>query len=256
MSAPISADRERELIARWKQGDRDAGAALLAANESLLWKLVGIRSHPSRRDDAMQVARMGLLRAALKYDPSEGYRLAAYAGKWARGESLKYTYEDTTIAVGYSAVAKARAIERAGQPLPERRALEMRLRSTWSLDAPIDGADGQPLPTLVFADAIASGEPTSEDLLDAPLADRRRRALIGQALDALTERERDVIQRSELADDTESLADIARSMGLSRERVRQVHDQAMRKLERALRWLVTTEDAALWGGRRRMKKAA
>jgi RNA polymerase sigma-32 factor len=250
MTAPISTEVERDLIARWKQGDRAAGAALLAANEALLWKTVGSRAHPSRSADAMQDARLGFLVAVRKYDADKSARLGSYASKCGRGESLRASYEDTTIVVKSSAVFKAQRLERAGK-LTEKRALTLKLRSTRSIDAPLRDR-AEEFSTL--ADVLASGDPTPEDLLDAPLAERRRCLLVGQALCTLSPREQEVIRRSELADDPETFADIGRAIGLSRERVRQVHDEAMGKLERVLRRLVTAADAVLWGERR--KKAA
>ena len=258
MTAPISAEVERDLVDRWKQGDRAAGAALLAANEALLWDLVGLRAHPSQREDSMQDARLGFLRAAQRFDPGEGARLASYASKWATGESLKAAYEDTTIVVKAGAVSKSLRLERAGK-LSEERAQAMSLRVVWSLDAPLRMPDGNEADDLTFANAAAIDDSTPEDLLDAPLAERRRCLLVGQALSVLSPREQEVIRRSELADEPETFADIARSIGLSRERVRQVHDEAMAKLERVLRRLVTDADAVLWGERRKRtepKKAA
>lgn len=254
MTAPISAEVERDLVERWQAGDRAAGAALLAANEALLWKMVGSRAHSSRREDAMQTARLGLLRGARKFDARSTNRLVGYASKWARGEALKAADEDATVTVTRYAIDEVRKAERAGREAPERFALAAKYRRAESMDAPqriVVGGHEFMVPSL--ATSIPSADPTPEDLLDAPLAERRRCLLVGQALATLTQREQEVIRRSELADEPETFADIARSIGVSRERVRQVHDEAMGKLERALRRLMTAADAVLWGERRKQR---
>jgi RNA polymerase sigma-32 factor len=245
VTAPISAEHERELVARWQRGDRDAGAALLAANESLLGKLVGSRAHPSRREDAMQDARLGFLRAAQRYDPSEGPRLATYASKWARGESLKATYEDTTIAVKSTAVARARRVARSGE-LPRKRALTMRLRSTRSLDEPINDI-GETL-----RDVLAGESPSPEALIDHVDADARRETIASHVLGALADRERDIVRRYYMSDERPTLREIANDAGVCHERVSQLLNESMLKLRRAVR-AVMTEDDRLLGSRRPSK---
>jgi RNA polymerase sigma factor (sigma-70 family) len=248
--AELTPDLERELVARYQAGDRRAGDLLVAAHEEVLWEVVGKRVFAKQLlDDAMQNARLGFAVAARKIDMSRGFRLATYAAKWARGEALKAMNEDTTIVVKRHVTDEANGYERRGEAIPESIAMKMRLRTIESLEKPVSLRGSIDRVEMTLADTLASPEPTAEDLLSGETAEQKRRVVFERALSTLTAREQEVVRRSELADEPETLADIGRSVGLCRERVRQIHDRAIEKLQRAVR-RVQTEDAIVYRARR------
>lgn len=234
--ADLTPELERELVARYQAGDRRAGDLLVQAHEEVLWEVVGKRVYARRMlDDAMQNARLGFAVAARKIDMSRGFRLATYAAKWARGEALKAMNEDSTIVVKRHVTDEANGYEKRREAMPDDLALMMRLKKAESIEKPITLRGSLGKLELSLADMLVSPEPTAEELLAARDESNDVSSVVDRALRCLSEREREVIRRSELADEPETLADIGRSIGLSRERVRQIHDAAIRKLERALR---------------------
>lgn len=206
-------EREAELARRWREGgDRRALHALVEGNLRFVvacarrYRGLGVST-----GDLVEEGNLGLLRAAERFDPDRGVRFVTYAAWFVRQAMLDAVARDG----------------RAAPPIPDLDRPRGRARPAGvvSLEAPPEtGGSGASLAELV-ADPTAPGA-------DRPSHRRERRRILETGLAFLPEREERVLRLFFGLDDgsPRTLADIAREMGVSRERVRQVKDRALGRL--------------------------
>ena len=239
--ATLRPEVERELAVRWRNGEKDAGRRLI---EACLPFVVTIALEYRRwglpMEDIVQEGNIGLLKAAERFDPERGCRLATYAAYWIRAEIREH-------------VARCYRIVRLGSSKSERRALRI-YRKTHERDpevlAELSGLTkeraAELLPLLMARDVslelsptedgvapldrLASSEGSPEDAACA--ADERAhlaRAL-EQVVDELSPRERRIVRQRWLTDSPVTLEQLGVAFGVSKERVRQLEERAKKRM--------------------------
>jgi RNA polymerase primary sigma factor len=244
----ITPEMETELARQCQAGDTRAGAALVMANEPMIYKFVrryfrkGVRT-----EDIMQAARFGFYRGILRFDPAVGARLTTYALYWARNEAVDALQgEGPTIRIPrhvFDAIYKS---AKTGEALDEETAEAARLLTTPSLDIPVR-RDGS-----TRGDLEVNPMPGPEASAEADDAQRRRRELIQRALTWLTDREREIVERR-FCEEPESYEAIGASLGFTKQRTEQIMKRALPKLDRAVRRVMAKDDWMLWGARGPLK---
>jgi len=111
-------------------------------------------------------------------------------------------------------------------------------RSDSSLNVPV-GEDGD----LDRIDLLRSNTPDQESVLAEEEERTVGAELISDAMGALNERERQIIQERRLSEDPRTLEELGNEYGISRERVRQIENRAFEKLQQAVKAAVATLDA-------------
>ncbi|APR77738.1 RNA polymerase sigma factor RpoH [Minicystis rosea] len=237
--------RERELLARHRSGERDAARRLVeGCLGAVLAIAVEYRYCGLPIEDLVQEGNVGLLKSLASFDPERGLRLAAYAGYWIRAEIRQY-------------VVRHYRIVRLGTTKSEQRALWLYRRTKEACPEALAAMSGLTperaaalLPMLMSGDVSLSPAPHDEGRSCADrLADHARspedavgdveekarfRAALSEAIAELSERQQDIIQRRVLADDPETLEALALTWSVSRERVRQIEEQAKARLRARL----------------------
>src|SRR5262249_28978801 len=105
----LTPEAEHDLAVRWRAGDRDAGPELIEACLPFVMPIaLEYRRWGLPLEDIVQEGNIGLLKAAERFDPDRGCRLATYAAYWIRAEIREY-------------VARGYRIVRLGSSKSERR---------------------------------------------------------------------------------------------------------------------------------------
>ena len=242
----ISAEEEVELAQQIRKGDKKALERLTRANLRFVVSVAKqYQNQGLSLPDLINEGNLGLLKAAERFDETRGFKFISYAVWWIRQSILQAISEQSRIVrlplnqVG-SVNKINREINRFEQENERRPSLE---EIAEKIDLPEDKIDeamninGH----HVSVDApFAEGEDNSLlDIMpnsDSPMADKTLvaeslKAEIQNALSVLNERERNVVEASYGINCPElTLEEIGEKFGLTRERVRQIKEKAIRKL--------------------------
>ncbi len=244
----ISAEEEVELAQRIRKGDKKALERLTKANLRFVVSVAKqYQNQGLTLPDLINEGNLGLLKAAERFDETRGFKFISYAVWWIRQSILQAISEQSRIVrlplnqVGsYNKIT--REINKFEQINERRPSIE---EIAENIDLPTDKIDEAMNISShhVSVDApFVEGEDNSlldvlpnEDLpsTDSPLVEESLKSEIRNALSILTERERKVIESSYGINCTElTLEEIGNKYGLSRERVRQIKEKAIRKLRK------------------------
>lgn len=270
MSAPLlERDRELDLARRWREEqDEDALHELCTAYMRLVVAIAArFRTYGLPMSDLVQEGNVGLMLAAARFEPERELRFSTYATWWIRSCVQDYILRNWSIVrTGTTAAQKSlffnlrrlRALLRDpsdGGLSPESRAyvattlrvdedevdrMASRLSAAdRSLNAPIGEAGDSEWQDLLPDDAML---PEDETMLER---DRQTRHMwLAEALGDLTEREMIIIRERRLVEEGVTLETLGRKLGVSKERVRQIEHQALRKLRSALTRIVGDPEEA------------
>jgi RNA polymerase sigma-32 factor len=244
----LTPEVERDLANRYRAGDREAGRALIeACLPFVITVALEYRRWGLPMEDIVQEGNLGLLKAAERFDPDRGCRLATYAAYWIRAEIREH-------------VARGYRIVRLGSSKSERRALRI-YRKTHERDPEIlaqqsglTAARATELLPLLMArdlslertpddgqapvDRLAAGAPTPED--EACMADEHAQlhTALKQVVSELSPRERKIVRQRWLTDEPKTLEQLGQSFGVSKERVRQLEERAKKRMRERLTQIV------------------
>lgn len=251
---PLSRDEEHQLAVRYREtGDRETAYRLVTSNLKLVIKIAMIY-HKVYRNllDLIQEGNLGLIQAVKRFDPYRGTRLPTYAAWWIKAYILKFLLDNTRmVKIGTTNVRRkilmnlnkekreleARGIiptskllaENLGVDEKELRDVEQGMSGVdVSLDAPLGNEDGD----THYIDTLR----LMEQNVDEKIAHGEFRELLEKKFAAfsqtLSERERVILHQRLIADEPETLQQVADRYGISREAVRIAEKKLVSKLKK------------------------
>jgi RNA polymerase primary sigma factor len=222
----ITAEEEVELAKRIKKGDQIALEKLVNANLRFVVSVAKqYQNQGLTLNDLINEGNVGLVKAAQKFDETRGFKFISYAVWWIRQSILQSLNENArTIRLPVNVVQdlyKAKKdLDLTGTELPEKLAT---LPQIINLDRPLN-EDGDTLLDVLNnpnADLADSGLSTEDTLKEKLL----------NMLNVLDEREKIIIEDYfGLSGTNRTLEDIGNDFDLTKERVRQIKEKALRKL--------------------------
>ncbi|MEM6972724.1 MAG: RNA polymerase factor sigma-32 [Pseudomonadota bacterium] len=255
----LDADTELDLARRWRDHKDEAALhRLVTAYLRLAISMASkYRRYGAPMTDLIQEAGVGLMKAASKFDPDRGVRFSTYAVWWIKASIQDYVMRNwSLVRTGSTSSQKAlffnmrrvraklenergehgvplnsaelqrEIAEELGVPLRDVEMMEARLAgSDFSLNAQQAGEDGRE-----WVETLEDNGPRSDETVSRDRDIDTARSWLTDAFKALTDREKMIIAARKLSDTPETLESLGNKLGLSKERVRQLEAQALRKM--------------------------
>lgn len=255
----LDADEEYMLAQRYRQReDAEAAHKLVTSHLRLVAKIaMGYRGYGLPVADLVSEGNVGLMKAVKKFEPERGFRLSTYAMWWIRASITEYILKSwSMVKLGTMSAQKKlffslRGIKNkmkifdSGELTPEDakrladvihvsvddvQNMNRRLMSRdLSLNAPMSRDEDD---AAEFQDALVDERANPEARFGESEETSVRGRLLKDALATLPERDRKILVARRLKDEPDTLEDLGRDLGISRERVRQLEVRAFDRLQK------------------------
>jgi len=255
----LTAEEEYMLAKRYKEhGDSDAAHKLVTSHLRLVAKIaMGYRGYGLPVTDLISEGNVGIMQAVKKFEPEKGFRLATYAMWWIRAQIQEYVLHSwSLVKIGTTAAQKKlffnlRKIKNqivsidSGNLSPENvREIATRLdvkevevsdmeNRLSSNDQSLNIKLGEENDTE-WQDLIEDNNETHDKILEKKDELNYRRNIFMKALDILNEREKEIIKLRKLQEKPQKLEELSKKYKISRERVRQIEEKALEKLQKEI----------------------
>jgi len=250
----LTQEEEYKLAEKYrKYNDIEAAQKLITSNLRFVVKIAfEYKSYKVILQDLIQEGNIGLMMAVKKFNPYKGYRFISYAIWWIRAYIQNFIIKTwSLVKIGTTQAQKKlfykigkirKALESDGPnekkyellakdlDVTKEDILEMEQRMSsrdLSLDTPFD--EGQELTHL---ELLKEDSPNQEEAIAQEEEKRVREREVQNAMKRLNEKEAYVIKNRIMADEPLTLQQIGNTLKLSRERVRQIESEALKKLKK------------------------
>ena len=255
----LTADEEYMLAKRYKEhGDTEAAHKLVTSHLRLVAKIaMGYRGYGLPVTDLISEGNVGIMQAVKKFDPERGFRLATYAMWWIRAQIQEYVLHSwSLVKIGTTAAQKKlffnlkklknqlSSID-SGDLSPENAreiATRLNVKEAEVLDMNNRLFSGdQSLNIQVGSEGDAEWQDMlvdSHDTQDKIIANADellyRKKIFEQAIEILNDREKEIIKLRKLKEKPVKLEELSKKFNISRERVRQIEEKALEKLQKEI----------------------
>jgi RNA polymerase sigma-32 factor len=252
----LTPEEEFKLAARYrKYNDREAEEKLVTSNLRFVVKVaLEYKTYGIKLLDLIQEGNIGMMMAVKKFNPYKGYRFISYAVWWIRAYIQNFIIKSwSLVKIGTTQAEKKlfykigkvrKALEAYGESeakyehlatdldVTKNDIIEMEQRMAardLSLDSPLD-EDHE----LTHLDLLQESSLNQEESLALKEEKKIREREVLSAMKHLNQREEYVIKNRIMSDSSLTLREIGNHLKLSRERVRQIESEALKKLKREI----------------------
>jgi RNA polymerase sigma-32 factor len=256
----LERDQEYALAKRWREhGDHEAADQLVTSHLRLAAKIaMGYRGYGLPMVEIVSEGNIGLMQALNRFEPERGVRFSTYAMWWIKAAIQEYILRSwSLVKIGTTAAqrklffklrsAKNRiAAFETGDLHPDHVAsiakdldvadqevvdMNRRLVGDRSINVPLheDGETGE------WQDRLIDESPSPEAIVVEQDEKERRLGALTAAIEVLNGRERLIFEARHLADEPQTLEQLAEKFNVSRERIRQIEVRAFEKVRKATR---------------------
>lgn len=253
---PLLSDEEEQQFAILFFNSKNLSAAhnLITSNLRFVVKVAyEFRHYGLKMLDLIQEGNIGLMMAVRKFNPYKGVRLISYAVWWIRAYIqnhiistwsllkigttqaqrklfFKLRQANNTIAGtpehNQAGLSAAQTLHVSEEEFSE---MEQRMRGDCSLNMEVPGSDG-----ATALESLADNRPNQEELLVNYQEKHHLQQIVSDVINLLNAKERFIIEKRITADNPMTLQEIASHFSISRERVRQIEEGALKKTKQAL----------------------
>jgi RNA polymerase sigma-32 factor len=254
---PILTDEEEKRLAiDWlKNGDTKAAQKLVTSHLRLVAKIaMGYKGYGLPLFDLISEGNLGLIQAIRKFDPEKGFRLATYAIWWIRASIQEYVLHSwSLVKIGTTAAQKKlffnlRRLRNQLKKYEEGYLTNDQIKSI-SDDLGVTQEEVKQMEGRVFNQDFSLNTPLNDendsewiDQVEDETIDtvskveqgdelKKRKALYKQAVTKLESREIEILTARRLDEEPKTLEDLSQKYSISRERVRQIENKAIKKLQ-------------------------
>ena len=259
----LTAEQEYMLAKAYAEHeDPEAAAQLVTSHLRLVAKIaMGYRGYGLPVSDLISEGNVGLMQGVKKFEPERGFRLATYAMWWIKASMQEFILRSwSLVKMGTTAAQKKlffnlRRMKKELEAyedsdlhpedvtkiattlgVPEQEVINMNRRMMM-------GGDGS-LNVQMRGDEDGGGQWQDWLVDDTPLQDETvaeaeeaevRHEMLGEAMDALNEREKHILTERRLTESPQTLEELSQVYSVSRERIRQIEVRAFEKLQKAMK---------------------
>ena len=253
----LGVEEERQLAERlYFKDDLDAARSLVLAHLRFVVHIArSYTGYGLPLADLIQEGNVGLMKAVKRFDPTKGVRLVSFAVHWIKAEIHEYVIKNWRIVKVATTKAQRklffnlrgqkkrlarltleeaqRVADDLGVTAEQVKEMEGRLGAyDASFDGPTSDDEDNTIPSPAAYLRSDSSDPA--DLIAEQDHQERSSRQLGSAIMALDERSRDILERRWLADQKSTLQELADEYGVSAERIRQLENNALKKLRNAM----------------------
>lgn len=253
----LSSEQERELAIRFREtGDLDAARELVMANLRFVVHVArGYSGYGLSMPDIIQEGNVGLMKAVKRFDPELGVRLVSFAVHWIKAEIHEFVIKNWGIVKVATTKAQRKLffnLRKSRQDLgwlsnDEAKAiasdLNVEVSTVFEMEKRLGNRDASfdmPVDETVdesYAEPASYLYQANDDpavMLENVEWERHEQGLLSKALDTLDERSLDIVSSRWLSDEKATLHELAERHQVSAERIRQLEQNAMKKLRSAV----------------------
>ena len=253
----LTAEEEFMLAKKYKEhDDTDAAHKLVTSHLRLVAKIaMGYRGYGLPVTDLISEGNVGIMQAVKRFDPEKGFRLATYAMWWIRAQIQEYVLHSwSLVKIGTTAAQKKlffnlRKLKNqltsidSGNLSPENvreiaTRLDVKEVEVIDMNNRLYGGD-QSLNVQVskeadteWQDMLVDQNEIQDEILEKKNELSYRKKIFKKALEVLNEREKEIITLRKLREKPLKLEELSAKFNISRERVRQIEEKALKKLQK------------------------
>ncbi len=256
----LTPEQEYMLAKRYAEHqDPEAAAQLVTSHLRLVAKIaMGYRGYGLPVSELISEGNIGLMQGVKKFEPERGFRLATYAMWWIKASIQEFILRSwSLVKMGTTAAQKKLFfnLRRMKKNLDayedsdlhpddvkkiattlgvsETEVVNMNRRMMMGGDASLnisfnEDGEGQ------WQDMLVDGGPLQDETVADAQEAGMRHAMLGEAMDALNDRERHILTQRRLIEEPQTLEELSQHYSVSRERVRQIEVRAFEKLQKAM----------------------